>query len=353
MASLIQTLKQFRSRGKQAVPPYNRTVLNNTNTLNKTLGAYCELSDLVRWKGAARRFNISKRRRAMRRTAGPHRSPSRGRGMEFEDVRQYQAGDDIRHIDWRVSARVGKTHTKQFREEREIPILLVLDQRQSMFFGSQTCMKSVMACDIMSLLAWSGLENGDRLGGIIFENNKHHEIRPKKSRATVLHLLNQSVLANHGLNTDSLGVNSDTEATEKNMSMHDMLSEIKRLAKPGFQIFIVSDFHDLDQSCLSLLRDISLHCECTAIQITDPLEKNILSSAVNTTNFSQSQTVYTNDGMQTIHPQHTHWQTNYHEAFIQHQQNLQQLLDQFRIQLLPLSSNDEPAAALQQYFAKR
>lgn len=347
MTSLFESFKSWFTPAKAESSRYDKSVSDKKTAAEKTLGAYCQLGDLVRWKGAARHFNISKRRIAVRRTAGPHRSPSRGRGMEFEDVRQYQAGDDIRHIDWRVSARLGKTHTKQFREEREIPILLALDQRQSMFFGSQTCMKSVMACDIVSLLAWSGLQNGDRLGGIVFENTQHHEIRPKKSRATVLHFLNQCVTANQSLNTQSV----DEAQPSDTYSLADMLGEIKRLAKPGFQIFIVSDFSDFNESCLPLLRDINLHCECTALQITDPLEAALNSGSDEA--FSQSQAIHTGSSSLVIHPQDKRWQSHYQDAFIQHQNNIEQALASFHIPLIQLSSNDEPAAVLQRYFARR
>ncbi|MCK5881279.1 MAG: DUF58 domain-containing protein, partial [Sinobacterium sp.] len=242
----------------------------------------------------------------------------------------------------------GKTHTKQFREEREIPILVVVDQRQSMFFGSQTCMKSVMACDTASLLAWSGLENGDRLGGIIFENTQHHEIRPKKSRTNVLHFLNQCVKANQKLNTQNIHADAHTPT----ISMLDMLSEIKRLAKPGFQIFIVSDFHDLDDDCLPLLRDISLHCQCTALQITDPLEAS-LGGPNSNQQLSQSQSIHTGHGNITIHPQNKHWQASYTQAFELHQNHIHTLLKTFHMPHIQLSSNDAPATVLQHYFARR
>ena len=355
--SLLKALQQLSFvKISQETPLPNNSQGDHVHTakLDKTTGAYCELNDLIRWKAAAKRINISKRKRALRRTAGPHRSPSRGRGMEFEDVRQYQAGDDIRHIDWRVSARVGKTHTKQFREEREIPILLVLDQRQNMFFGSQSSMKSVMACDIASLLAWAGLANGDRVGGIIFENQQHYEIRPKKSRASVLHFLKQCVIANNALTTHSLSTSTPTNTNTKPTNgdtystLNSILVEVKRLAKPGFQVFLISDFYDFNDNCQALLRDISLHCECTALQIFDPLEQEFSQHA----NIS-SQTIYTGNASVIIHPDNKQWQEDYQQGFNAHQLQLQQSFKKFRIPLISLSSNDEPASILQQHFSKR
>ena len=145
-------------------------------------GVYAELADLIALRYGARNLQIGKRKRALSVLAGPNKSNFRGRGIDFEEVRGYQPGDDIRTIDWRVTARTGSAHTKLFREERERPVLLVVDQRNSMFFGSQHCFKSVLAAQLASLLAWSALNNGDRVGGLVFNDNQHREFRPRRSR---------------------------------------------------------------------------------------------------------------------------------------------------------------------------
>ena len=112
----------------------------------------------------------------------------KGRGMEFSESRPYQPGDDIRHIDWRVTAKSGKTHTKLFREERERPVMLVLDQSRSMFFGSQKRLKSVQATRTASLLGWRAIKAGDRVGAIIFSEKEHSEFRPKSDLNNFLRL---------------------------------------------------------------------------------------------------------------------------------------------------------------------
>jgi len=108
----------------------------------RSLGAYTDLNQLISYQASARHLSMHRNKRAIQHLAGPYQSLIRGRGMEFDSVRLYQPGDDVRMIDWRVSARVGKTHTKQFREERERPVMLVVDQRQALFFGSQKATKS-------------------------------------------------------------------------------------------------------------------------------------------------------------------------------------------------------------------
>ena len=123
------------------------------------------------------------------RLSGNYLSAFKGRGMEFDEARPYQPGDDIRSIDWRVTARTGKTHTKLYREERERPVLLWVDYRRSMFFGTQNYFKSVLAAKTAALLAWSAAQHGDRLGGLIFSENIHQELRPQRGKAGTLHFI--------------------------------------------------------------------------------------------------------------------------------------------------------------------
>ena len=111
-------------------------------------------------------------------SGGGYVSPYRGRGMEFEEVRAYQPGDDIRNMDWRVTARTGRPHTKLFREERERPVLFLVDLGPSMAFGTRVAFKSVVAARAAALLAWAARDNGDRIGGIVFAGKRHRELRP-------------------------------------------------------------------------------------------------------------------------------------------------------------------------------
>ncbi|MBT5031007.1 MAG: DUF58 domain-containing protein, partial [Proteobacteria bacterium] len=128
-------------------------------------GIYVDLGLLLSSRGWARDLKLFARQAARAMLLGETRSKFRGRGMEFEEVRQYQPGDDIRNIDWRVSARTGGTYTKLFCEERERPVHIVVDQRNSMFFGSAQRFKSVLAAEVASALAWAALAGSDRIGG--------------------------------------------------------------------------------------------------------------------------------------------------------------------------------------------
>ncbi|MFT5361599.1 MAG: hypothetical protein ACI9IN_001348, partial [Porticoccaceae bacterium] len=126
--------------------------------------AIADVTDMLRLRYGARELTGFPKIQARQMLAGGHKSRFRGRGMDFDQVRLYQPGDDVRTIDWRVTARTQTPHTKIFSEERERPILVITDLRGPMFFGSQQ-LKSIIACEISAALAWAGLSANDRAGG--------------------------------------------------------------------------------------------------------------------------------------------------------------------------------------------
>ena len=230
-------------------------------------GAYAPLEDLIALRFPARQLKLGRRNRALSVLAGPNKSNFRGRGIDFEEVRNYQPGDDIRTIDWRVTARTGNAHTKLFREERERPVLVVIDQRSNMFFGSSHCFKSVLAAQLASLVAWSALEAGDRVGGLVFNDREHREVRPRRSRRTVLALLSELASYNQALPLD-------TSPQEDSFAI--MLSNLRRIARPGSSLFLVSDFRGAgDEHAREHLFQLAQHTEITAIGCSDPMESEL------------------------------------------------------------------------------
>jgi uncharacterized protein (DUF58 family) len=133
---------------------------------------------------------------------GRHASRIRGRGLNFEEIRDYLPGDDIRSIDWKVTARTGSPHVRVFTEERDRPALIVVDQRMSMFFGSKLNMKSVTAAEAAAIAAFRILESKDRVGGIVFDDEHEIEFTPRRSRRAVHSLLNTIAKLNSGLHAD-------------------------------------------------------------------------------------------------------------------------------------------------------
>ena len=230
-------------------------------------GVYATLDGLIRLRLAASELRFMPRRRALSQLGGRRDSNFRGRGIEFEEVRRYQAGDELRAIDWRVTARTGHPYTRLYREERERPTLLLIDQRQTMFFGSRSRFKSVQALNCAAALSWAALAGGDRVGGLVCSASGHHEIRPRRSRRSVLQLLDSGLQANLSLKSH----HSDSGALRLDMA----LQELRRIAKPGSSLFLISDFHDWNAQAREQLTLLARHCEVNAIEISDALERNL------------------------------------------------------------------------------
>ncbi len=197
--------------------------------------------------------------------AGNYSSPFRGRGIDFSEVRLYEAGDDVRNIDWRVTARTGKPHTKLFVEERERPVFFVLDCGPGMQFGTQGAFKSVVAANCAALLAWSAAQHGDRVGSLLFAGDVHEEIRPTGGKRGVLKLFRQII----ALNAKQL---SDTGPLTPH-SYTDVLYRLKRIARPGSLIYLISDFSQLKTEDFPLVSQVAQHCDMALIHVYDILEK--------------------------------------------------------------------------------
>jgi uncharacterized protein (DUF58 family) len=234
-------------------------------------GAYAELSNLLRVRFAAQDLRLFVKRAVKSQLNGAERTRFRGRGMDFEEVRLYQAGDDVRSIDWRVTARTQVPHTKLYREERERPVFVLVDQRAPMFFGSQRCFKSVLAAHIAANLAWAALNNSDRIGGLVFGDNSQRDIRPRRSKHAVLELLHQVQDFNAQLRSPIAPAGTKT--------LNALLNDARRIAKPGCALFLISDFHDYDQTCEQQLFELARHTDVTLIHVFDPLEKQLISNS--------------------------------------------------------------------------
>lgn len=234
-------------------------------------GALVDQRELIRLRFAAERINLSSRRRRYGLLMGGHHSPFRGRGLEFQKLREYQGGDEIRHIDWRVTARTGQPHTKVFEEERERPVMVCLDQRRSLFFGTQCCFKSVLAAHVASLLAWAGLHNNDRVGGLVFSDDDHREIRPRRGRRSVLHFIHRAVLYNHRLAERA----REAVAAPGADSLAHGLEELRRVTRPGSTVFVVSDFAGIGEDAARHLHHIARHNDIVAVTVADPMEERL------------------------------------------------------------------------------
>ncbi|MDC0362836.1 DUF58 domain-containing protein [Halioglobus sp.] len=297
-------------------------------------GAHQELNGLIALRYPARKLNLGYRSRALSALAGPNKSNFRGRGIDFEEVRSYQPGDDIRTIDWRVTARTGAAHTKLFREERERPVLLVVDQRNSMFFGSRHCFKSVLAGQLASLLAWSALDRGDRVGGLVFNDNSHRELRPRRSRKNVLTLLSEITRYNAALPCDSAGTES---------SFATMLGNLRRIARPGSSLFLVSDFRGSGSERASEhLFELAKHTELTAIACEDPMESELPRAG--------NYTVTDGEKRSELHTADKQLRQDYAVQHRAHRDDLAHQLMSLGVPLLNASTQESPFVLLHTYY---
>jgi len=202
---------------------------------------------------------------------GEYYSPFKGRGMEFDEVRLYQPGDDIRTIDWRVTARSGTPHTKLFREERERSVILWVDFRQPMYFATRGAFKSVTAAKAAALFAWSAEHQGDRLGGLLFSEHQHQELRPQRSTLALTHIL-QKLAENTSRPPSSF---SNDESIPEERTLNEALGRLRRVARPGSMILLISDFRGLDDTAESHLFQLARHNDVMLVYIYDPLEAQL------------------------------------------------------------------------------
>ncbi|SDK23709.1 DUF58 domain-containing protein [Microbulbifer yueqingensis] len=230
-------------------------------------GAYPEVTSLVQLRYIARQLHMFRPRLARSDQAGGLLTRYRGRGMNFEEVRHYHPGDDVRSIDWRVTARTGETHTKLYQEERERPVVILVDLRSPMFFGSRRAFKSVVASGIAAALGWAGLHHSDRIGAMIFTDDAIDTVRPRRSHHAVLAMIHAMV--------ELAGELDSPVPANGSQPMKLLLEEARRISRPGTALFLVSDCHDLDESCAQPLYLLTRHADLQVLRIADPLELSL------------------------------------------------------------------------------
>lgn len=226
-------------------------------------GVQLALPELLWYQRHTRLLDLKPGRNAQSKLAGSYLARSKGRGMEFDEVRHYQPGDDVRAIDWRVTARTGRVHTKLFREERERPVFILTDLSETMRFGSTLLLKSVQAAHLAALLGWHCKAQGDKLGGLVFSEQQHVLLKPLGRSKGVLRYL-QALLDVH-----------QQHQTNQGMTLGSALAELRRVLRPGSLLYILSDFNQLDDEALRHLQVLKQHNEIHCCQLSDPLEQQL------------------------------------------------------------------------------
>ena len=267
------------------------------------------------------------------RMSGNYLSPFKGRGMEFDEARPYQPGDDIRNMDWRVTARTNKPHSKVFREERERPVLLWVDFRAPMFFGTQQCFKSVLAAKVAAILAWKGSQQGDRLGALLFSHYKHRELRPGRGKSAALHVIRH-------LSDFSFVANDSDQPGATDQDISHALNRLAHVARPGSLIYMISDFRFPIAGLEFTLNRLSKHNEMMLVQVSDPLEQDLPPAGL--------YRVTDGNNESEINSADQKLRKGYHSRFDRHQHTLSELCKRSGARYLHLSTHQTVLQGLMQ-----
>lgn len=234
----------------------------NTPEGNGLTASLEELMSMRRYVAYVRSFRHKK---SLSREAGDIRSAFKGRGMELEEVRSYNFGDDVRDIDWRVTARKGSPYTKIFNEEKDREVYVWVDLSASMLFGSKKELKAVTASKVAALLGWLALENKDRFGCVVFDGADSWLFRPQNNRSQLLAILKKlSVTGEQALDNphnESGAVSKSLKLLEQNIKNHATL-------------FVLSDFNKNDEETRRQLAALSKKSRLYLVDIFDALEEN-------------------------------------------------------------------------------
>ncbi|MBB6095200.1 uncharacterized protein (DUF58 family) [Povalibacter uvarum] len=230
--------------------------------------AYVDVQHLMRLELLARDLTFLPRQKHRSILAGQHSSRVRGRGLNFEEIRHYLPGDDIRTIDWHVTLRTGEPHVRAYTEEKDRPAFLVVDQSMSMFFGSQRSLKSVVAAEFASIGAWMAFRGGDRVGAVVFNDTDIEHVKPHRSRNRLHQIFGVISRFNQSLTAGSAPV-------EPTATLNRALEEVLRLAFHDCLVCIASDFAHADDRTLRLLRNIAAHNDIVAALVFDPLAQKL------------------------------------------------------------------------------
>lgn len=268
-------------------------------------------------------FNANNRRSPL---VGAHHSKLRGRGVDFDQVRVYLPGDDIRSIDWRVTARSQQVHTKLFHEEKERPVFLLVEQTKSLFLGTGQSLKSVVCARLASLLGWAALDNNDRIGGLVFNELEQRVIRPRLTKRSLLQFINYLSQMNSQLINEPL-----TPVFTNNLLL--AFKQAKEVLRPGSLLFIIIDERSLDFASQQILQHLAIHMDIVLLPVYDPIDHELPQAGY--LRFAQG-------GQQLMLDTNNHKiRAAYTQQAIQRQQQWQELTKKIAAKLFPINTEQD------------
>ncbi len=337
--SIWQTLKSNFSHESPVSANINAEVIKHATEV--------DLQQLIQLRYQSAHLSLSSQRKAYSSLSGNYSSPFKGRGLNFDEVRPYQPGDDIRNIDWNVTARTDKVHTKIFKEERERPVFIIVDLSDSMYFGSRHCLKSVTAAKAAALFAWAGADNNNRIGGLIFNNNSHQEIRPKGGHQGVLRFLKLLSDFHNNKGPNNKGHNNKRRINKHNnkqrvseLNTELLFTRIRKIIHPGSIVLLASDLNfdhhnATTENIFKHIRYIAQHNDLIINHIADPLEMKLPPPGQYAiSNGQQARILNTEDNS---------LRQSYQSMFQDKMESIEQFCMQNRVHLIELLTNEKVA----------
>ena len=279
-----------------------------------------------------RRIELKSRRLVHNSFAGAYQSVYKGRGLSFAAVRPYQPGDDVRSIDWKVTARTGETFIKQHIEERELTLLIVIDGSASVLFGTQDRRKRDFAAELGAVLAYTANSNNDRAGLLIFSDHIEHYIPPKKGRNHLLHLIR-----------DLLTVETEGKGTDLSLA----LQTANRLLPSGAIIFLLSDFlMSADHYRKDMMLTGQRH-ELINVILSDPLEEHLPDVGLLVMRDSET------GAIEWVDTGSKQWQAQFREQRTTFLEERQQVFNRAGVEVIDMPADGDYVRALAQFFQQR
>ena len=305
--------------------------------MNSNPNIFLTLENLLKfeWISSALNFSIGKQK-SNSVIAGRYASRLRGRGLDFEESRPYVIGDDIRNIDWNVTAKTGKTHTKVFTEEKEKPAFILVDQSPTMGFGSENKTKAVVAGELASFIAHKIKKSGDRVGGLVFSGDSYELVTPKRDKKNITYFLQKIVEANQNIYKPK---EFDFES-----SLLEMIGKLHNIITHDFLIFIISDFYRYSDSVVQYLSQLSLHNDLILIKVYDKMEAQIPTEKIVLSN-KKYQINIDGENKKLNEELHADFDTNY--------KNFKSELEKYKIGIFKINTKDPVEDQLIEVFGRK
>jgi len=292
-----------------------------------------EAGDLIK---KVRKIEIRTKALSHQIFAGEYHSAFKGRGMTFSEVREYQWGDDVRNIDWNVTARMRNPYIKVFEEERELTVVLLLDMSRSGLFGTDVRTKRELVAEIAAVLSFSALINNDKVGALLFSNKVEKFIPPKKGSSHLLHIIREIL---------------EFEPTSDGTDISGALQYLTNVLKKKCTAFLLSDMIDVDDNGKPKYEDalkviVNRH-DLGVIQVYDPREREL--PAVGLVNVKDAETgkdAWVNTDSRTVRDAYAKW-------FATMNASTEKLLRRYKIDSVQIATNEDYAKGLMTFFHKR